>query len=130
MVDLLAEEGEARQEVLTAEEQELLVGCQPITDELARTAKFLIGAILKNETRESSDDPKSLGNSMTWASDGAWSNVVELTYEVADSINPAATRLKGWPRVKDKLALIGCGLLVVVLMFVAVGIMAAVFRWK
>jgi hypothetical protein len=128
MVDLLLAESEILNTPLTEEEREILAGNGLISDELCSKAKYLIGHVLENERQEDSD-PQSFGNSMLWASDGGSSNVVELTHQVVDGVKPFP-RGKGWPWVRDRMALIGCGVLVVLLMFAAVTIAGLMFHWK
>jgi hypothetical protein len=128
MVDLLAAEGEILNVPLTSEERELLAGNDTMSAELSSKTKYLIAHILKNESQEDFD-PRAFSSSMEWASDAAWANVVELTYEVIDGLKPFPRR-RGWARLKDKIALIGCGLLVVLLMFAAVTAAGLIFHWK
>lgn len=128
MVELLAAEGQTLSMPLSDEEREVLVGGSAVSDELSAKARYLISHIFENEKQEDSD-PRSFSQSMGWASDGAWSNIVGLTYQVADGLEPRP-RLRGWARVKDMIALVGCGLLVVLVMFAVVTAAGFIFHWK
>jgi hypothetical protein len=127
MVKLLAAEGEILGTPLTDEECETLAGNFAISDELSSKAKFLISRIFENE-KQGDSNPRSFSNSMMWAVDPEWPNIAELTGQVAsENQHP---RLRGWKWAKDKLALLGCGLLVVLLIFAAVIGAGFIFHWK
>ncbi len=128
MVNLIAAEGDILNAPLTNEECGILEGDSAVSPELSAKAKYLIAHIFEIEKQEDSD-PRSFENSMAWASDGASSNIVQLTYEVADGLN-SVPRSQGWKRVKDRFALVGCGLIVVLLMFAAVTGAGFIFHWK
>jgi hypothetical protein len=128
MVDLLAAEGEVRGTPFSDAEREMLAGDCAISEELSSKVKYLISGIFANE-RQDDPDPRRFSESMAWASDGASSNIVQLTYQVADEIQPRR-RLKGWARFRDMIALIGCGLLVVLMMFTVVIAAGFIFHWK
>jgi hypothetical protein len=128
MVDLLAAEGEIVGTPLTEDEREMLAGAGAISDELSAKARVLVEHIFDKQIDEDSD-PRSFSNAMSWATDPEWPNIAEITAQVVTERNPDR-RLHGWPWVKDKTQLVGCGLLAVLLMFAAVIIMGIVFHWK
>jgi len=128
MVDLLAAEGQTRGMPLTEGERSILAGEGPVSDDLAAKARRLITEILEREGA-SNADPRGFGGAMEWASDGAWSNIVELTYTAVDNRCPPP-RLHGWSKAKDVFALIGCGLLVVLVMSAIVTAMVFIFHLK
>jgi hypothetical protein len=133
MVELLAKEAEKAGTPLTDHEKEILL--QPssespfsVSEELRRKAKTLISRIFEAESPEEFDrDPRSFSDSMLQAGDTAYSNIVALAEEVSRDIRPP---LHGWRLAKDRLQLIGCGGLVVLVMFVLVTIAGFVFHWK
>jgi hypothetical protein len=64
---------------------------------------------------------KSFGSSLQWAGDSGYPNIVSLAEEVAREMRGEAfPSLQGWNLVKDRIQLVGCGLLVVLLMLVTV----------
>ncbi len=128
MIEILALEGQRVGEPLTSAECEILAGTGVMSEELWTRARGLIERVFEAE-RESESDPRNFCGSMEWASDAAWSNVVELTYQVVDGLRPIP-RLPGWARVKDKIALVGCGFLVVLLMLAGVIASGFIFHWK
>lgn len=128
MVEFVAAEGERAGTPLTAVECEILAGNGEISEDLSARILPLIGSIFNRERQEDSN-PVSFGNAMMWASDGASSNIVELTYRVLDGSQPRP-RLRGLARAKDIVALVISGMVVVFLMCVAVIAAGYVFHWK
>ena len=130
MVDLLAAEGDVIGSPLTTDERELLAGQGQLPDELQQKARSLVGRMLDQDRCGARDeDPRTFNNSMEWAADSAWPNIVEITAQIATERKPDH-RLHGWPLVKDKIFLIGCGVLAVLLMLTTVVAMGFVFHWK
>ncbi len=101
-------------------------------DELRRRAKNLIRKIFEAEHPDEFDEGRvSFGNSMLWAGDRSCPNVVALAEEVARDIRATTNpRLHGWRVVKDRMQLLGCGILVVLLMLVVVILAGIAFHWK
>jgi hypothetical protein len=128
MVDLLAAEGEVASTPLTDDEREVLVRSGTISPELSDKARMLITRIFDQEIEDDSD-PRSFSNSLKWATDPGWPNIAELTVQVATERNPDL-RLHGWHRFKDKIQLVACGLLAVMLMMVLAALIGVVFHWK
>jgi len=128
MIEILACEAARAGTPLTPEECETLVGEGTMSEELAARARVLIQRIFESE-KATKSDPRNFGGSMEWASDGASSNIVELTYQVADGLQPLP-RLRGWARVKDTVALVICGMVAVLLMCGAVIAAGYIFHWK
>lgn len=137
MMELLAKEAEKAGTPLTDPEKETLL--QPysesplsVSEELRRKTKSLIARIFEAESPEEFDrDPRSFSDSMLQAGDTAYSNVVALAEEVARDIRETGyPPPQGWRLAKDRIQLIGCGCLVVLLMFVMVAIAGFVLHWK
>jgi hypothetical protein len=134
MVDLLGAEARNVGSPLSDEELDILSRECPLSDDLADKAKRLIGQSLAKEYLQTeaagSENPKSLSASLEWAEDNQYPNIARLTEEVvlegrASGILPSR-RSHGWGLVKDKLWLVGCGLLVVLAIFV----IGAILSWK
>jgi hypothetical protein len=95
----------------------------PISEELRNRTKKLIEKILAREQESSTEeDPRSFGNSLEWAGDPDYPNIVMLTEEVVCSGGSRRNLppLHGWKWVKNRFQLIGCGLSLVLLMFLIV----------
>jgi hypothetical protein len=137
MVELLAKEAESAGTPLTNLERETLLQASSespfsVPEDLRQKVKVLIRTIFEAEAPDESDrDPRSFGNSMLWAGDRSYPNVVALAEGVARDIRGTAyPQLHGWRFVKDRMQLVGCGVLVVLLMFVMVFVAGIVFHWK
>jgi hypothetical protein len=86
-----------------------------------------------NETEpwdEMERSPKDLGNSLEWAGDSGSRNIVVLAEEVASEIARPSVPLHGWGLVMDKLQLVGCGILLIVLIAAVIAGVQALFGWK
>jgi hypothetical protein len=136
MVDLLSKEAERAGTPLTDLDKETLAeersSVKPLPDDLRDRAKELIARIFEAElSNEFVRGPKCFSSSLQWAGDLDYPNIVALAEEVYCDINPTASHsLHGWEFVKDRMQLIGCGVLAVLLMF-AIGIGASfLFGWK
>jgi hypothetical protein len=139
MVDLLAQEGEKAGTPLTDQEKETLLQSSSdslyslsISEELRRKTKALITRIFQAESPEEFDrGPRSFSDSMLWAGDKAYPNVVALAEEVSRGIGEMQyPPLRGWSWGKDRVQVVGCGCLVVLAMFVMVTIAGIVNHWK
>ena len=135
MVELLSIEAANEGVPLSDKDKEVLasevIPGAPISAELQNKAKKLIEEILKREqARGRDEDPKNFGNSLEWAGDPDYPNIVMLTEEVISS--GASLRglppLHGWRRVKDRFQLLGCGLSLVLALFLLVLIVSFVFK--
>jgi hypothetical protein len=137
MVELLAKEAEKAGTPLTDQEKETLLQASSespfsVSEELRRKAKALISRIFETESPEEFDrDPRSFSHSMLQAGDTAYSNVVALAEEVSRDIREMGyPPPQGWRLAKDRMQLVGCGCLVVLVMFVMVTIAGFVYHWK
>jgi len=135
MVDLLANEAIKTGTPLSDLDRKILSNessaVEPMPEALRQRAKLLIAQIFEAEPRDDLErTPKDFGSSLEWAGDLGRSNIVVLAEEVACEIAHIPPQLHGWGLVKDKLQLVGCGLLfVVVFSAVVVGI-ETLFGWK
>jgi hypothetical protein len=136
MVELLSAKAEKDGTPLTESDRAILVkeisDVEPVPEDLKQRAKALIARMFVEEPwDEFESDSKSFGSSLQWAGDLGYTNIVSLAEEVASEfIGEAFTPLQGWKLAKDRMQLIGCGVLTVLLMF-AIGIGASfLFGWK
>jgi hypothetical protein len=132
MVELLAKEAEIAGTPLTDLEKEILLQesseHNSVLEELRQKVKDLTGRIFEAEASDELYwDPRSFGNSMRWAGERRYPNVVALAEEVRRTAYPQP---HGWKLAKDRMQLIACGLLAVLLMFVVVIVAGVVFHWK
>jgi hypothetical protein len=132
MVDLFAEEARKVGQSVKDEHLDMLSSECSLPPELEDQARRIIGQILFREELETEaagcEDPKSFSNSLEWAGDSRYPNIVMLTEQVvlegrASGIFPPSPRLHGWPLVKDQLLLWGCGLLIVTVVLVVGGLL-------
>jgi len=133
VVELLSREADEAGTSLTALEKEILAqdNLESMTDDLRHRAKGLIARIYEAEPwAEFEGDPKSFANSLEWVRDSRYPNVVALAEEVRCEIAGLTPPLQGWKRVKDAVQLVGCGLLVVLLMFAIVITAGFLLGWK
>jgi hypothetical protein len=86
----------------------------PLSEELSAKARKLIELVFDHEA--DIDDPKSLGNSLAWASEGRQSNVAALAEEIIVARAEKPSRLHGRKWIFDRIQLIGCGFVVVILL--------------
>jgi hypothetical protein len=101
-----------------------------IPEDLRKRVKDLIARILIAESDEFKRDPKSFNDSIQWA-DPHYPNIAALAEEVAAELGVEAyPPLRGWARVKDRVQLVGCGCLVVLLMFTTVMFAGYFLGWK
>jgi hypothetical protein len=140
MVELLAAEAanagtpfsEAEKLALASGSSSSHLGLETLAHEDFRQRdKKLIEQILERERRSATNEPKSFGNSLEWAGDGSYPEIVALTESVVLEMRkklPRAARY--WLWIKDGLQLMGCGLLVVLGMLAAVIVAGFVFHWK
>ncbi len=137
MVSLLAKEaeiagtpfGEAERKILLRE----AAPAEPVPEQLQQRAKKLIEQLLRKEqSSASSADPKSFDNSLEWAGDPGYPNIVALTEEVVCSGGSlkALPRLHGRRWLKDTTQLVGCAFSVVLLMLLIVVVIGLVFQRK
>lgn len=127
MVDLLAVEAASSGLALSDEEREMLSQECQLPEHLQNRAKELILQIFEREQALGETDvfehPDSFGNSLEWAGDPLYPNIARLSEEVilegrATGTFPLADRLHGWGLIKDRVLLVGCGLVVVLLVLV------------
>jgi hypothetical protein len=131
MVELLSVEAEKYGIPLTERDREILANSEPMPETLQQQAKELITRIYECESLDEWErDPKCFSCSLQWAGDREYPNIVALSEEVACDIARPSAPLHGWKRVKDKLQLAGCGLLLVLLMCAIVAVAGFLFGWK
>lgn len=126
MVDMLARESINAGTPLTNEEQNLLSRECVMPDVLNEKTKVLIHRILERELASGAaelDHPDSFYNCLEWAGDPDYPSIARLTEEVlvegrATGAFPPPGRLHGWGFAKDRLLLVGCGLALVIAIFV------------
>lgn len=126
MVDMLARESINAGTLLTDEEQNLLSLECVIRGVLKEKSKILIYQILERELVSGATElehPDSFYNFLEWAGDPDYPNIARLTEEVvlegrASGAFPPPGRLHGWGFAKDRLLLVGCGLALVIAIFV------------
>jgi hypothetical protein len=100
-------------------------------EDLRQKAKELIVRIFEAEPDAVERDPKSFSDSFQWAGDSSYPNIVALAEEVARDISRTAFHPpRGWKLVRDRMQLIGCAVLVVLLMFAIVIGAGFLFGWK
>jgi hypothetical protein len=134
MVELLSNDGENAGTPFNADEKQVLrrkaSNVEPVPEELRQKSKAVIEQLLKKEqTTETNNDPKSFNNSLEWAGESGYPNIVALTEEVVMS-GTGILRLHGRGWVKDKIQVIGCALIVVLFMFLLVVGFSLIFRRK
>ena len=131
MVELLSVEAIKDGVPLTERDREILASAEPMPEILRQRAKDLITRIFEAEPFDDWErDPKCFSCSLEWAGDSRYPNIVALAEEVACDIARPSAPLHGWKLAKDKLQLVGCGLLLVLLMFAIVAVAGFVFGWK
>jgi len=137
MVTLLCKEADSAGIPFSENEKTILAreftSEESVPEELRQRAKKLIQEQLRKEqTSGAIDDPKSFGNSLEWAGDPGYPNIVALTEEVVTSGGSmrALPQLHGNRWAKDRIQLFGCALAIVLLMFLVVGIFSVVFHSK
>lgn len=134
MIELLSKEAEHAGTPFNADEKKVLrsevSSGEPIPEELRRKSQTLIRQLLNRENAgESSDEPRSFNNSLGWAGDSSYPNIVALTEDVAMS-GTGDLRLRGRRWVRDQIQLLGCAVAVIVLMLLLVVGLSFVFHWK
>jgi hypothetical protein len=136
MVSLLSYEADNSGTPFSEEEKEMLAGearrGEPVPEDLRQRTKKLIEQILKRERAASSEaNAKSFVNSVGWAGDRVYPNIVALTEEVITGGGfGGPPQLHGRAWIKDRSHLIGCALLAVLLMMLAILILGFILRWK
>jgi hypothetical protein len=133
MLALLSEEAEKSGITFTADEKTILrserTRGESIPEGLREKSKKLIEQLLiKERSKDSDEDPKGFSNSLQWAGDGAYPNVVALAEEVIMSGGFGAVPLQGKRLVKDRMSLVGCALLVVLFMALVIAAVSVLFH--
>ena len=134
MIELLSKEAEYAGTPFNADEKKILRSKasirEAIPEELRRKFKTLIGQLLnKEQAAETSSDPKSFNNSLGWAGESSYPNIVALTEEVVMS-GTGDLHLHGRRWAKDQIWLLGCAVVVILLMLLLVVGLSFVFHWK
>lgn len=134
MVELLAIRAEFDGTPLTGHDKDLLLQDRskkiPLPDDLRQRAVNLIGKIFEAEDVRTADDPgvSAMPCSGPMAQDTLTSSF--LAEQVACDIAHVSNPPQGWPLVRDRVQLIGCGILVVLTMFGIVIAVGFIFHWK
>jgi len=132
MVLLLSQEADRSGTPLTDAEREILSSEDASPSEgLRRKTLKLIGQILERERGESSEEnPKSFGACLEWV-EPDYPNIAVLAEEVITSGGfGKVPPLHGRQWVKDRAQLIGCGLLIVLLMFLVITVWSLISNRK
>ncbi len=137
MVALLSEEAANVRTPFSEEEKKILgrevIRGESIPEGFRQKAKKLIEQILKREQEaEASKDAKNFGNTLEWAGDPDYPNIVALTEEVVTEgrSREGLPRLHGGRWSKDRLQLIGCAFSVVLFMCLAVAVFGLIFAHR
>jgi hypothetical protein len=134
MIELLSKEAEHAGAPFNADERKILrskaSSGEAVPEELRRKSTTLIQQILSREqAADTGSDPKSFNNSLGWAGESSYPNIVALTEEVVMS-GTGDLRLHGRRWAKDQIQLLGCAVVVILLMLLLVAGLAFVFHWK
>lgn len=117
ILDLLAKEAERARTPLTDAERSILAAkwdpASAISDELHAKTSKLVALVLDHEANI--DAPKSLGNSLEWATESGHSNVTAIIEGVICSRGERLPRLRGRRWVVDRIQLVGCAFVAVIL---------------
>jgi hypothetical protein len=135
MVALLSKEAENAGTPFSADEKKILrserASGESVPEELRQKSRKLIEQLLtKEQTIEADKDPKSFDNSLEWAGDREYPNIVALTEEVVMSGGFGVLPLHGRRLAKDRMQLVGCALSVVLFMFLIVVAFSVFFHRK
>jgi hypothetical protein len=132
MVELISKRAIVEGHPLTQDEQRFLaaekINRNPLLDDFQPRVKRLIELILDSEV--DSHDPKSLSNSLEWASDFGYSNVAAMIEEVCVSRAENFPKLHGRKWIADRVQLVGCGVLTVILLTLLVASIEYLFSGK
>jgi hypothetical protein len=133
MVALLSKEAESAGTPFSEDEKKVLssqsTSEDPVPEELRQRAKKLIEALLRKEQSSGAvTGPKSFDNSLEWAGESSYPNIVALTEEVVTSKALPQRHGKRW--VKDMIQLLGCALGIVLLMMLIVVFVSFIFQSK
>jgi hypothetical protein len=132
MLALIAAEAERAGTPLNEAEKQLLLDHWDhkaiVPEEFRTKAKRLIEQTFDYEADP--DSPLSLGNSVEWAGDGSYPTIVALTEEVMLERSEKLPRLRGRRKIIDRLQLVGCGVVAVILMMLVVALLSWLFGHK
>jgi len=134
MIELLSKEAEQAGTPFNADEKKILrskaSSGEPIPEELRRKSKTLIEQLLNREKAAyTNSDPKSFNNSLGWAGESSYPNIVALTEEVVTS-GTGDLRLHGRRWAKDQIQLLGCAVAVILLLLLLGVGLSFIFHWK
>jgi hypothetical protein len=123
MVVLLSREADASGAPLTQEEKETLLrdckdGSFPEESRL-RIGKLIEQILEKEQADPTKADPKNFSRCMEWAGDQRYPHIVALTEEVVTSGGFGEPPLHGRRWIKDRVQLVGCALVAVLVMMLA-----------
>jgi hypothetical protein len=137
MVALVAAQAEKSGTPLSDEERRMLLDdaipadAMPrnvASEELDARVRRLIEQTFDGENDP--DDPKTLGNSLQWAGDRQYPRIVALTEDVIRSRRERFTRGKGRRWIVDRIQLVGCGVVAVILMMLFAAFLGWLFEHK
>jgi hypothetical protein len=119
MLTLLANEAEKARDPFNENEKQILASSVlHVPIELDAKARRFINQLFEREQAAGIErDPKGFGSCLQWSDCAESSNLLELTHHVAaerSAMQPASEKWKG--RIKDKIALVGCAFVAVVLL--------------
>ncbi len=132
MLDLLTQEAGRAGTPLTDADRATLVSEfsleNPVPEELHTKTTKLIERVLDHEL--DIDDPKSLGNSLQWAGEFGYPNLTALAEEVFRSRGERLPKLRGRRRIIDRIQLVACGFVAVILIMLFWATVGLIFHWK
>jgi hypothetical protein len=137
MVALVAAQAEKAGTPLSDEERRILlddaipVDVMPAnvsSEEFDARVRKLIEETFDGEVEP--DDPKNLGNSLQWAGDRQYPRIVALTEGVIRSRRERFARGKGRRWIVDRIQLVGCGVVAVILMMLFAALVGRLFEHK
>jgi hypothetical protein len=134
MIELLSKEAEHAGTPFNANEKQILrskaSSGEAVPEELRRKSKTLIQQILSREqAAATTSDPKSFNNSLGWADESNYPNIVALTEEVVTS-GTGDLHLHGRRWAKDQIQLLGCAVVVILLLLLLGAGLSFIFHWK
>lgn len=132
MVALVAAQADKVGAPLSEEERRLLLeGAAPpkiAEEELDEKFRKLIEQTFDSEVEP--DDPKNLGNSVQWVGDDQYPRIVALAEDVIRSRREKFNRTRGRRRAIDRIQLVGCGLVAVMLLMLFAALLGWIFGHK
>jgi hypothetical protein len=129
MVELVAAQAEKLGTPLSVEERGLLLE-EAVPPKIASEESEARFRTLIEQTFDSEvdpDDPMNLGNSIQWAGAERYPKIVALAEEVVLSRGEKFPQLRGRRLMIDRMQLVGCGIVAVILMLLVVVLLSWLF---